>query len=136
MTIPASVTNILDARHLYPSGYSYPQPTYTYKFERPPALPIKFAVQIANDPSLPANIVDLVVAAILARFNGADGTTRERIGAKIFATRYYGAIVGVAPNVQLISVLVGTTTATLASVLVGIDQRPTLSAADIAVSLV
>lgn len=118
------------------AGYSYPQPSYTVKFERPAALPIKFAVTLVDDASLPSNIVQLVQDAIIARFNGADGTTRERIGALILASRYYGAVVGVASNVSLISVLIGTVTPTLSQVAVGIDQKPTLSASDISVTLV
>lgn len=118
------------------AGYSYPQPTYTVKFERPAALPVKFAVQLVNDSSLPSNIVQLVQDAIIARFNGADGTTRERMGSLILASRYYGAVVSVAPNVSLISVLIGTVTPTLSQVAVGIDQKPTLSEADISVTLV
>lgn len=118
------------------SGYNYPQPTYVVKFERPAALPVLFAVSLVNDPSLPSDIVARVKAAIIARFNGADGTTRERIGSLILASRYYGAVVSVASNVSLISVLIGTVTATLSQVSVGIDQKPTLSAADIAVTLV
>lgn len=118
------------------SGYNYPQPTYTVKFERPDALPVKFAVQLVNDASLPSNIVQLVQNAIIARFNGADGTTRERMGSLILASRYYGAVVSVAPNVSLISILIGTSTPTLSQVSVGIDQKPTLSVADISVTLV
>lgn len=118
------------------SGYSFPQPSYTVKFERPPALPIKFAVSIVNDPSLPSNIVTLVKNAIIAHFNGADGGSRERIGSSIYASRYYAAVGGVAANVAVISILIGTVTATLTTVSVGIDQSPTLSAADIAVTLV
>lgn len=118
------------------NGYNYPQPTYVVKFERPAALPVLFAVSLVNDPSLPSDIVARVKAAIIARFNGADGTTRERIGSLILASRYYGAVVSVASNVSLISVLIGTVTATLSQVSVGIDQKPTLSAADIAVTLV
>lgn len=118
------------------AGYSYPQPSYTVKFERPAALPIKFAVTLVDDASLPSNIVQLVQDAIIARFNGADGTTRERIGALILASRYYGAVVSVASNVSLISVLIGTVTPTLSQVAVGIDQKPTLSASDISVTLV
>lgn len=118
------------------AGYSYPQPTYTVKFERPAALPVLFAVSLVDDPSLPSDIVQRVKAAIIARFNGADGTTRERIGSLILASRYYGAVVAVASNVSLISVLIGTATATLSQVAVGIDQKPTLSESDIAVTLV
>ena len=119
-----------------PSGYSYPQPSYSIKFQRPAALAVKFAVRIVNDPGLPSNIVTLVKNAIIARFNGADGTTRERIGATILASRYYGAVVSVASNVSLLDVLIGTSSPTLTQINVGIDQRPTVSAADITVTLV
>lgn len=118
------------------SGYSYPQPNYQIKFQRPAALACKFAVQLVNDPLLPLNISDLVKAAIVARFNGTDGTVRERIGSVILASRYYGAVAGCAPNVALLSVLIGTSTPTLTQVAVGIDQRPTLSISDISVTLV
>lgn len=118
------------------SGYSYPQPSYVIKFQRPATLAVKFAVRIVNDPSLPSNIVTLVKNAIIARFNGADGTTRERIGATILASRYYGAVVAVASNVSLLDVLIGTSSPTLTQINVGIDQRPTVSAADITVTLV
>jgi predicted RNase H-related nuclease YkuK (DUF458 family) len=118
------------------SGYSYPQPSYTVKFNRPSALPIKFAVQIANNPTLPANIVALTKAAIIARFNGADGTKRERIGSSIFASRYYAAVSAVTANVSVISILLGSATPTLTTLSVGIDQAPTLSASNISVTLV
>lgn len=115
------------------SGYSYPYPTYTVKFERPASLAVKFAVEIVNDPSLPSDIVTLTKNAIIARFNGTDGTTRERIGATIFASRYYGAV---PDGAALISILIGTSSPTLTQVPVGIDQKPTLSASDISVSLI
>lgn len=118
------------------SGYNYPQPNYTVKFQRPGALAIKFAVQIVNDPLLPLNITTLVKNAILARFNGTDGTARERIGSTILSSRYYSAVAAAAPNVALLSVLIGTATPTLTQVPVGIDQQPTLQASDITVTLV
>lgn len=118
------------------SGYNYPPPQYVVKFQRPDALPILFAVEIANDSALPSNIIALVKAAIVARFNGADGSARERIGSRILASSYYAGIVRVASNVSLLSVLIGTVTATLPQVLVGIDQKPTLDPDDIEVTLV
>ena len=118
------------------SGYSYPQPTYTVKFERPAALPVKFAIRIVNDATLPSTVVALIKSAVLARFNGEDGTTRERIGATILASRYYGAVVGAADNISLLDILIGTVTPNAANIPVGIDQRPTLDAADISVTLV
>jgi len=118
------------------SGYNYPPPEYTVKFERPAALPVLFAVSLVNSPSLPTDIVARVKAAIIARFNGADGTTRERMGSLILASRYYGAVVAVAENVSLISILLGSVTPTLSQILIGIDRKPTVSAADITVTLV
>lgn len=118
------------------SGYSYPQPSYSIKFQRPASLPIKFAVDIVDSPSLPSDVVALTKAAIISRFNGADGTTRERIGALILASRYYGAIGAAVPNAAVVSILIGTSTATLAQVLAGIDQRPTVSKSDITVTLI
>lgn len=118
------------------SGYSYPYPSYTVKFERPASLPILFEVEIVDNPSLPADIVALTKAAIIARFNGADGGARERIGSDIFASRYYGPVSLIGSSVSIISILIGTVTATLNSVSVGIDESPTLSESDIVVTLV
>lgn len=126
----ASVTVVDD------SGYSYPQPSYVIKFQRPSALPIKFAVSIVNDPSLPSNIVSLIQADILARFYGTDGGTRERIGSNIYASRYYGAVAAASVNVAVISILIGTSTPTLSLITVGIDRSPSLSVSDITVTLV
>jgi len=118
------------------SGYSYPQPTYSVKFERPAAQAIKFAVSIVDDPLLPTDIVALIKAAIVARFNGTDGTVRERIGSDVFASRYYGAVSLAYSGVAIISILIGTSSPTLTQVSIGIDQKPTLTDTDIAVTLV
>jgi uncharacterized phage protein gp47/JayE len=118
------------------SGYNFPQPSYSIKFNRPDALPLLFAVEIVDDPSLPSNIVALVKAAILARFSGADGTSRERIGSAIFASRYYAPVSLVSTSAAVVSILIGTVTATLPRVDVGIDEQPTLSESDITVTLV
>ncbi len=107
------------------SGYAYPQPSYEIKFEVPSPVPINFAVSIVNNPLLPSNITTLVQAAIQNRFNGADGSSRERIGSNVYASRYYGAIAAVDSNVQIISVQVGISTADRNDVAVGIDQSPT-----------
>lgn len=118
------------------SGYSYPYPTYSITFERPTSLAMKFAVQIVNSTQLPANTTELVRAAIIARFNGTDGTTRERIGAMILASRYYTAIQAAVPNAGVVSILIGSSTATLTQYQVGIDQAPTIDASNITVTLV
>lgn len=116
--------------------YDFPQPSYPVTYNIPTATPILFAVSIVNNSTLPSNIVALVQAAIIAQFNGTNGAARARIGSLILAASYYGVIAAAATNVQLISVLIGTSTATLTSVLVGIDQVPSISAGNISVTLV
>jgi hypothetical protein len=122
------------------SGYSIPYPEYEVTFEIPPALPIKFAVQIADDPGLPSNIVDLVKAAIIATFDGSDGGTRVRIGSLLLASKFYPGVIEIGPAtgtpVSVLSILLGSATPTLTSQLIGIDQAPTVVASDIAVTLV
>lgn len=118
------------------SGYSYPYPQYDVTFMRPASLPILFAVQIVDDPGLPSDIVTRVKNAIIARFTGTDGSARERIGSTIYASKYYCVIGAAAANIAVISALVGTVTATLTSVAVGIDQSPTIDASNITVTLV
>jgi hypothetical protein len=117
-------------------GYSYPYPSYTMEFERPASLPIKFAVQLANNASLPSNIIDLTKAAIMATFTGANGAQRARMGGIIFASNYYAAVANIGATVSIIQIKIGTVTATLDQVSIGIDQAPTLDMDDITVTLV
>ena len=53
-------------------AYSPPYPSYTISWETPVALPVYFAVNIANGPSVPANAVALVQTAIVNAFTGAN----------------------------------------------------------------
>lgn len=117
-------------------GYSYPYPSYVVRWETPDALPILFAVQIAANPSLPSDIVSLVKAAIIDAFNGVDGGQRARIGSVIYASRYYAPVGAISSNISILSLLVGTSSATQPSVAVPINRRPTLSASNISVTLV
>lgn len=119
-----------------PSGYSIPLPTYNVTFERPDPLPILFAVQIAASATLPSNIVALVQAAIVGAFIGADGGTRVRIGSLLLASRFYGAVQAIGPEVSTLSILLGSVTPTLTSQLIGVDQAPTVQASDVNVTLV
>jgi hypothetical protein len=130
-TIGNTTTTVVDN-----VGYNYPYPTYTIKYNVPTNTPIKFAVQITNTPAVPSNIVALVQQAIIAQFTGQTGTTPERIGGSIYASRYFPAVSGVAANISVVSILVGTSTPTLNNVNIGIDQKPTITATDISVTLV
>lgn len=120
------------------SGYSPPVPTYDVKFEIPDPLPIFFAVEIADSADLPSNIVDLTKAAIIASFTGADGSTRVRIGSLILASKFYGPVAAIGPEVSILSILIGILTGdrTHTNILAGIDQAPTIDAANIDVTLV
>lgn len=118
------------------SGYDFPYPSYVVTWETPAALPILFAVQIANNPGLPANIIALVQQAIIGAFNGTDGGVRARIGSTIFASRFYGPITALGTNVSILSLLLGPATPTLASYTVPINNTPTITAANISVTLV
>jgi hypothetical protein len=85
---------------------------------------------------VPSNIVALVQDAILAAFNGQDGGSRARIGSTLYAGRYFAGISAIGNGVELLSIGIGTSASpTATSLAMGIDQLPTLSAADITVTL-
>lgn len=122
------------------SGYDIPYPTYTVKFERPAPLAIYFQVNIQQSDDLPSNIVDLVKASITATFNGTDdlnSSGRVRIGSQLLAAKFYPGIIRIGPEVQLLSVFIGLSDpAALTSILIGIDQLPTVTDGNITVTLV
>lgn len=97
------------------SGYDPPYPVYSVTFERPAALPILFAVNIANSAQVPANAVSLIQGAIIAAFAGSDGGARARIGSTLYASRYAAAVQAVGPWVRLISLLIGSNNTTSAT---------------------
>jgi uncharacterized phage protein gp47/JayE len=118
-------------------NYDPPRPTYTVKYQIPAPLPILFEVRIRNSPSLPADIVPLVKAAVIQTFFGEDvDGKRVRIGSELIASKFYPNIVRIGPTVLVLSVKIGTVTANADSVLVGIDQAPTVVESDISVLLV
>lgn len=117
-------------------SYSFPQPTYNITFNRPTPLPILFEVQIAANAFLPSDIEDLVKQAIIASFAGLDGSVRIRIGGLILASKFYAPVSAIGPQISILSILIGTVTPTLTNVTAGIDQAPTVSDADITVTIV
>lgn len=119
------------------SGYEVPYPSYDVTFQRPAALPIHFAVTLANNGLVPSDATAQIRQTMAAVFagQGPDGR-RERIGATIFALRYVTAIQSLGEWAQVISIAVGTTSSpTATEQTVNIDQAPTLDPADIAVVL-
>lgn len=115
-----------------------PQPQYTVTWLTPTAVNVYFKVQIANDSTLPSDIVPRIQAAIVAAFQGLDGGARARIGSKIYSGRYYSAVASTSSKVQILSVAIGPSPsgATASSMEFGIDKLPTITAANIAVILV
>lgn len=120
------------------SGYNLPYPTYQVTYLIPASTPVYFAVQIANNTSLPSDIVTLVQNAIISAFSGQDGGTKARIASSIYAGRYYAGVAATNENVQILSILMGTATGdrTHTALTFGLDQLPTLSASNISVTLV
>lgn len=119
------------------SGYQSPIPSYTVSYITPASTPIYFAVQLQNNPNLPANIVPLVQQAIIASFTGTDGSLRARCGAAVLASKYYAPVSLIGPEVSILSILIGFTSSPASNSLqMGIDQEPTISAANIQVTLV
>lgn len=118
------------------TSYSYPQPTYNYQFNIPTSLSIKFLVTIANNSNLPSNVVQLATQSIIDTLNGTNGAQRARMGGEIFASSYYGPIASISNAVSIVGIKIGTTTPTLDSLNIGIDQEPVVSATDITVILV
>lgn len=116
------------------TGYSPPYPEYSVSFLRPASTLVHFKVTVAANPLLPADIVSIIQSAILARFTGADGGARARIGAAIYGSNYYAPVVAIDSSVSVLSIQVGLAAdPTGFSVVMGIDQAPVVSAASIQV---
>jgi Baseplate J-like protein len=117
------------------SGYSNPIPSYQVTFINPAATPIFFAVTLAASALLPANIITLVQQAIIAQFTGqAQGSIRERIGSQVLASRYFAPVQAIGTEVSILTITIGFNSGVgNASLQMGIDQEPTISAANIAV---
>lgn len=117
-------------------GYSYPFPTYTYTFNRPNTVTPKFVIRLANNPSLPSNIIALTKSAVISTLTGENGAQRARMGGQIFASNYYAPIASLSSAVSIIDVRIGLSVADQASISLGIDQEPSVDESNITVLLV
>jgi uncharacterized phage protein gp47/JayE len=121
---------------VFDTSYTPPQPEYEITFERPTSLPIFFRVELTDSSSLPSDIEDQVKTAIIATFTGANGSPRVRIGGLILASKFYNAVNAITDDISILSILIGTIgPGNLNSILAGIDQAPTIDAANITVVL-
>jgi hypothetical protein len=75
-----------------------------------------FRVVVTDNAGVPADGVAQIRAAILATFTGTDGGQRAKIGATIFAGRYYGGVTGLGAWAQIVSIDVGSANAAAAKV--------------------
>lgn len=115
-------------------AYSPPFPSYTVAFQIPTPTPILFNVKMQSNGNVPSNAVAQIKAAITAAFNGTDGGLRARIASPIFASRYYAGIASLGSWALIYSISLGIDAATQNSVLMRIDQIPTISDANITVT--
>jgi len=121
---------------VYDTSYATPI-AYTVTYLSPTSTPAYFTVQIKNSALLPANITQLVQNAVIASFNGEDGGTAVSINSNTYSGRYYANINAISPAVNVIEVYLGLSASpSTLSIAFGIDQLPTLSASNIAVTLV
>ena len=109
-------------------NYLAPYPSYQVTFQTPTATPVLFAIIMQQNAQVPSNATALINAAIAAAFSGADGGQRARIGSWIFASRFYAGIAALGAWAQIYSIQLGITTANENSVLMNINQMPTLGA--------
>ena len=98
------------------SGYQTPYPSYTIKYQIAASLPILFAVTMKNSAQVPSNALSLVQAAIINAFAGGDGGLRARIGAYIFASRYYAPVAALGTWASIVSITIGSPNTTSAVV--------------------
>lgn len=113
--------------------YSEPYPSYDVTFKIPTATPVLVAVSMRQNTSVPSDAVSQVRTAILSAFNGEDGGDKARIGGLLYASRFFTGIAGLGTWAQINSVVLGVGAADKASVLMRIDQIPTLESDNISV---
>lgn len=114
-------------------NYSFPQPEYEVKFERPTELPVLIKITVVNDPLMLFNSETLIKNATIEAFNGLDGGVRARIGGAIIANRFTSHIIATSPHTQVLDIDIGTVIANLNRVDVPIDKFPTINSSDITV---
>ena len=82
-------------------------PSYTVSFQTASNTPIFFAVSLKNSSSVPSNALSLIQTAFNNAFSGVDGGVVPRIGALLFASRFYAGIASLGSWAQIISVTMG-----------------------------
>ncbi|MFT8814370.1 baseplate J/gp47 family protein [Acetobacter fabarum] len=114
------------------SAYHTP-PTYTVQFTRATDTPVFFAVSLQKNSGVPATAAAEVQAAILAAFDGMEGS---QIGQTLYASSFYSAVAALGSWVKIVEITIGTSSLPVGfTASMDIDQIPTLEAANINVSV-
>ena len=114
-------------------AYTVP-PTYSVTFETPTPTPIKFAISMQSNGGVPSTSIAQIKAAVMAAFEGTDGGLRARIACPIFASRFYAGIASLGTWASIYTIQLGIDAPNQNSVLMRMDQIPTLSQSDITVT--
>ncbi|MGO4560966.1 baseplate J/gp47 family protein [Rhizobiales bacterium 3FA27D7] len=96
-------------------GYVPPYPAYSVSYQIPNPLRIIFNVNINNSTLVPADAATQIRNAIVGAFAGLDGGLRAKIGAPVFASRFYAPISLLGPWAQIVSIRIGSTNAAAAT---------------------
>ena len=115
-------------------GYTAPYPSYKVTFLVPTPTPVKFTVSMQNNANVPSDAYAQIGAAIVAAFNGLDGRGKQRIANPVFASRYYAGIAALGAWALIYKIQVGIAVANQDSILMRMDQIPTLAIGDILIT--
>lgn len=111
--------------------------SYTYYWTSPKPTPVYIKVELENNNQLSNTITNDTQNALIKSFSGGDDGPSARIGSTLYAGRYYGNISKIDPqNINILSISLSVDGVNYSnSIELGIDQIPTLSLSNIAVSL-
>lgn len=132
-TVGSSAVTVQDKNPAYAGN----GPSYTYNYTIPTQAPVYIAVTLANSPIVPSTALSLVQSAIASAFQGSDGGRAARIGAELFASRFYSPVASLGSWAEIVTIAVGLSanpTATTAALTIA--QIPTISAENITLTLV
>lgn len=82
-------------------------PSYSVSFQTATNAAIFFAVSIKNSSTVPSNALSLIQTAFDNAFSGADGGVVPRIGATLFASRFYAGVASLGSWAQIVSITMG-----------------------------
>jgi hypothetical protein len=86
--------------------YSSP-PTYTVSFDIATNTSIFLSVTLKNSAAIPSTALASIQTAISNAFSGADGGTIPRMGAEIFASRFYAGIASLGSWANIVTIQLG-----------------------------